>query len=234
MLQGAQTGNVLSVDPEESVETLNMQNLDGAYGMARTNIVKNIATAAGMPAKMLDNETLTEGFGEGTEDAKQIARYIDRIRLWLMPAYDFLDEIVQRRAWNDDFYASVQEQFPDEYGSVPYEQAFAEWKNSFTAVWPSLLKEPESDQVKVDETKLRGMISAVEVLIPTLDPENKARLIDWFQSNLNENRVMFSDALELDIGTLEEYLATQSINGDENGEEEPEQLNPKPKGLRSI
>ena len=34
-----------------------MQNIDGAYGMARQNILENIATSADMPAILLKQET---------------------------------------------------------------------------------------------------------------------------------------------------------------------------------
>lgn len=46
----ATNGNVISIGKDERIETLNMQNIDKAYGMARQNILENIATAANMPA----------------------------------------------------------------------------------------------------------------------------------------------------------------------------------------
>ncbi len=226
MVQLSATGNVLSIDVDEAVETLNMQNLDRAYGLARTNILKDIATAADMPAKILDNETLVEGFGEGTEDAKQIAAFVDGIRTWLGPAYDFLDDIVQRRAWNEEFFASLQDAFPDEYGSMEYAQAFHEWKNSFEATWPSLLTEPESQQVQTDDVKLKALVATVEVLLPVLDPENKAKLFEWFQGNINENKRMFTNALDLDFEALAEYEPPAGEEGEGEGSKEPEE--PKP------
>lgn len=205
MLQGAATGNVLSIGTEEDIETLNMQNVDGAGGWARGNILKNIATAADMPAVMLENETLTEGFGEGTEDAKIIARYIDGVREWLAPLYDFFDPIVMRKAWTPDFYATIQNLFPEEYGGVDFNTAFYQWVNSFEAVWPNLLKEPESEAVKVEETKHKALIETLEVLIPTLDPENKAVAVQWLADNMNENKLMFTAPLVLDYDKLAEY-----------------------------
>jgi hypothetical protein len=91
------TGQVLSIELEEAIETLNMQNLDKAFMSARGNILKNIASAAGMPASIIMQETLTEGFGEGTEDAKKEAEYLDYIRSDMDPAYAFLDRICQRK-----------------------------------------------------------------------------------------------------------------------------------------
>jgi len=65
-----------------------------------------------MPAKILLQETFAEGFGEGTEDAKYVARFIDGIREEMAPLYNFFDMIVQRRAWTPDFYKLIQEDFP--------------------------------------------------------------------------------------------------------------------------
>jgi hypothetical protein len=201
----ATNGNVISIGIDEKIETLNMQNIDGAYGMARQNILENIATSADMPAIVLKQETYAEGFGEGTEDAKLVAGFVDGIREWLNPLYVFFDRIVMYRAWNRDFYAIIQEDFP-KYRTVPYEQAFFEWQNSFSATWPSLLTEPESEKVKTDDVKLKALIATVEVLMPELDPENKGRVVQFLQDNINENKRMFTSPLDIDFDALAEYV----------------------------
>lgn len=207
MLQEAVTNNVLSIDVAESVESLNLTNIDGAGTFARSNIIKNIATAADMPAKMLDNETLVAGFGEGTEDAKNIARYIDGIREWLEPAYAFFDDIVMRRAWNADFYATIQADFP-EYADVDYKTAFYQWRNGFSAVWPSLLKNPEDD-TKAEDVRQKSIISLYQVLLPRLDPENQTRLVEWAVESSGENKALFPRPLVLDYDALGEYEPPQ-------------------------
>lgn len=205
LVKQAQTGNVLSISPEEDIETLNMQNLDGAYGMARTNILKNLATSADMPALLLENETMASGLADGTEDAKGIAHYIDRFRIEMDEIYEFFDNIVQYRAWNPDFYETIKADFPEEFGNVSYNEAFCDWRNSFVAEWPSLLTEPESEKAKSDDIKLKGIIAFVEVLMPRIDPENLATLVEWAQDNLNDNKVMFTVPLALDIEALANY-----------------------------
>ena len=221
LVKEAQTGNVLSIDPDEAIETLNMQNVDGAYGLARMNIIKNIATAASMPARILDNEVLISGFGEGTEDAKMIARYVERVREWLNPAYKFFDDIVMRRAWNPEFYASIQESYPETYRDTPYNQAFLEWKNSFKAKWPSLLIEPESERAQKDDIKLKAAIATVQVLTPFLDPENKVRVVEWFQKALNDTAELFTRDLDLDFDAMAEYQPLQQEGGEEPAEPKP-------------
>lgn len=200
----ATNGNVISIGADEKIETLNMQNVDGAYKLARTNILENIAAGDDMPAQLLNSETFAEGFGEGSEDAKKVARYIDRVRVWMSPLYDFLTPIVQRRAWNEDFYKTIQNEFP-EYRDVLYEDAFFRWQRSFAAIWPSLLTEPESEKVKTDDVRLKGVIATVEVFGPMLDPENRATLLGWAQDILNQNKFLFQSPLFLDIEKLMAY-----------------------------
>jgi len=228
-LREAKSGNVISVDKDEDVETLNMQNVDGAGTYSRTNIIKNVATAADMPAKMLDNETLVAGFGEGTEDAKNIARYIERIREWLDPLYSWFDNIVQYRAWNAEFIARMQRKYPALQGREG-KDLFSEWRESFAAEWPSLLIEPESERVKVDDVRLQATIATLQTLLPEVDPDNKATLIQWASDNINENKLLFPYSLDLDPEQIAQYQEKQAQLAQQNamsGEES--QLGPEAK-----
>ncbi|MEK7916629.1 phage portal protein [Burkholderia contaminans] len=211
MLKGAKTGNVMSIGIEESVESIDLKNIRDAAEFALNNVKKDIATSAKMPAVMLNQETLTEGFGEGTEDAKLIARFIDRVRIEMGPAYDFLDPIVMRRAWSPEFYASMQRKHPSLYGNVPYATAFMEWKNAFTATWPNLLVEPDSEKIKTDDVITKAAIACVEVMLPELDPENKATAIAWLAEVMNERKLMFSSPLEFDLEALKSYEPPQPL-----------------------
>ena len=214
LLQEARTNNVMSIDIAEDISAIDLTNIDGAGTYSRTNILKNIATSADMPAKMLENETMVSGFGEGTEDAKNLARYIDSIRQWMQPAYRFFDEVVMRRAWNEDFYEIIQREYPEEYKDVKYNDAFYRWKNSFEAEWPSLLRDPDSDS-KVEEVRQRAIISMMEILLPEMDPDNKARVIEWAVANAGENRLLFPQPLLLDYDALKEYVPPDMHPGDE-------------------
>lgn len=215
-VQQSTTGNVISIGKDEKIETLNMQNIDGAYGMARKNILENIAVSDDMPAQLLNSETFAEGFGEGSEDAKSVARYVDRVRLWMGPLYDFMTPIVQRKAWTPDFLKRVQTKYPDY--QISFEKAYFQWANSFTAVWPSLLTEPDSEKVKTDDVKLKAIIATIEVFGPMMDPENKSTLLAWAQDNLNENKIMFQTPLSLDFEALAEYVPPQPATGDAGAE----------------
>ena len=210
LLQGSRNYNVLSIHPEESIESLNLQNLDGAATMARSNILKNVAIAADMPGKLLANEAFVEGFSEGTEDAKNVAHYIDGIRGEMLPLFKFFDNVAQQRAWTPEFFATMQQEYPAAYGGMNYNTAFYEWRNSFVANWPSLLTEPESDKIKVDEIKLKATKDALETLLPMLDPENTVRAVQWFASNMNGNEQLFKTPLVIDSEQLLDFIVERT------------------------
>src|SRR5208283_1356830 len=108
-----------------------------------------------------------------------------------------------------------------------FNTAFYQWKNSFTAEWPSFLIEPESDKVKVEDVKFKAIVSILEILLPQADPENKARVVQWAADNMNENKLMFTTPLEIDAQAMAEYEppAPEMI---------PEAPEPKPKGERPL
>jgi len=228
LLKAASIGNVLETGIDDEVETLNMQNLDGAFSMARNNILRNIATAVPMPAKLLMDEAMVEGFGEGTEDAKNIARYVDRFREKMAPLYAFFDRVTQHRAWTPDYYKTIQELYPEEYGSMSYQQAFKQWQNSYRAVWPNLLKEPDSELIEVEDVKLKAVVAMLEVLIPMMDPDNKARVIQWSCDVFNGLKLLFPDPLDLDFEALSEFAETQQQEQAQQAEQMGEPKPPKP------
>lgn len=215
LLKLATTGNVISIDPDEDVTTLDMTNVDTAGRYSRDNIIRNIETSADMPAKMLDQETMVSGFGEGTEDSKRVAHYVGRIRLKLRPEYQWFDNICQYRAWNPEWYKRVIQSKYEEYKDVDFDVAFSQWRQDFIAEWPSLLIEPESEAVGVEEIKLEATVAILNVLLTVFDPENKTRLIQWAADCFGENKRLFPHELEIDWEHLEEFLEKNQEKQDE-------------------
>jgi hypothetical protein len=196
-LKTASTGNVISLAPEEAAESMNLQMLAEPYRLARENILKNIAAASNMPEYILNQENMVSVFAEGKEDGKQIARYIDGVRTEMRPLYVFFDDIVQRVAWNPDFYKGICRDFP-EYRKLGYERTFCQWRNSFDATWPSLLIEPESEQILVEDVRFKAVIGLIETMSPLLDPENRARLVGWVADEINSRKKLFTSELMID------------------------------------
>jgi hypothetical protein len=228
IVKEAETGNVINITPEEDIESLNMQNLEGPHVLARRNILENIANAVDMPVKLLTQESFAEGFGEGSEDAKAVARYMDRLRETMDPVYRFLDRVVMHRAWTPTFFKSLKKQFPEKYDKTSYKEAFYDWTNSFQAVWPSYLREPDSDQVKVDDTKMKAAIAIYQILEFSFDPENKARLIQWIADAITNNKLLYSSPLNLDYQTLLKRLEQDQKSKDEQTAAGMEADDPRP------
>lgn len=204
------TDNVISIGVDEEIKSLDLTNIEGPLMVSRKHILENIAAADDMPAIMLNAETFADGFGEGTEDAKKVAAYIESKRRWIQQLYVFMDMVTQRRAWNHEFYKIIQKKFPEEYGKKPYEEAFYQWVNSFKATWPSLIQEPESDRVRVSETKLKSLIAAAQVFLPQVDPENFVKILEWVEDNINNTRMLFTSPLAIDYESLLKYREERS------------------------
>ena len=203
---GARTNNVLSIGESEDLASLNLEHVNQAGEYSRRNILVNIATAAGQPAQFLTNETLAEGFGEGTEDAKQIAQYIDRVRIEANPAFEFMDNIVHHRAWNPVFYQEVQRRFPERYGNVPYKVAFQEWRDAWSPKWPNLLTEPDSEKAKASQAKLDSATKLAQaILTANPGPETKAAVCTWLADIANDEKEFYTSPLLIDADAIAEY-----------------------------
>ena len=216
MLKRGKTGEVLQIGENDGIESIDLSTLEKPLDSARNHILENIAAAADMPAIILNSETFAQGFGEGTEDARSVAVYIDNIREWLEPLYDYFIRICQYRAWSIEFFQSLRADFPELQNT--YSVYFASWINSFEYRWPSSLKEPESEKVKVDEIRFKAIVSMMEVLLPqtNTDDENRALLIEWAQNNANANESLFPHRLDLDIDSLKANRPQQP-QGEEPG-----------------
>ncbi|SAU13233.1 anti-CBASS protein Acb1 family protein [Klebsiella pneumoniae] len=216
MLKRGKTGEVLQIGDGDNIESIDLSNLEKPLDSARKHILENVAAAADMPAIILNSETFAQGFGEGTEDARAVAVYIDNIREWLDQLYAFFIRVCQYRAWSIEFFQSLRADFPDLKNT--YSLYFASWINNFEYRWPSPLKEPESEKVKVDEIRFKAIVSMLEVLLPQVntDDENRSLLIEWAQTNANANESLFPQRLDLDIDSLK-VNRPQQPQGEEPG-----------------
>jgi hypothetical protein len=229
MLKSAIVGSVLNIGIEEEIESLNLQNIDTSARSARKNILENIAAAAGMPAKLVNSETLAVAFAEGEEDAKAIARFIDKLRESMQPLYDYFNRIVQFRAWNIDFFNTIKADYK-EYAGKTYNEALMEWSNHFLSVWPSLLTEPDSEKIKVANVKLRAIIALMDTLLPMADPVSKEMLIESAVDNFNDMKILFPTPFKIDAKKMakysEEQVQEQAKAGQQPGQKAPSNKKP--------
>lgn len=204
LLKVGENGEVLSIGEDDDVFSIPLMNVDASLAASRQNIIDDIAAGAPMPSLLISAKSFAQARGDGTEDAKSVAQFIDGIRRWMRPLYDYFDTICMYRAWTPEFYETIQNDYP-EYKGIPYETAFADWRNSFFASWPSFLKEPESEQIEVEKVTFEAALGLFRELSGQVDPENRARLAEWLQDNMNSKRKLFSAPLDLDLEALAQY-----------------------------
>lgn len=216
LLQEAQTGNVLSIQPDEDISSINLQNTDKAMTVARDNIIANIAAASDVPSLLLKDEAFTNGFGEGKEDSKAVVQYIEGIRQDMSKLFEFFDKIVMHRAWNREFFDGLKNAHPEHFADVSYESFFYDCKDKFWAEWPSLLEEPESQIVKRAADKLKAMSDVMMATLPALDPVNKSRVMQWFVDNVNDIPELFTTPMTFDADLMAEYVPPEQLTYDQN------------------
>ena len=212
--------NVLSIGIEETIESVNLLNLEGPAKLARDNILKNIATGSDMPAALLDQETFARGMAEGDNDAKNIAQYINGIREDMQPLYDFFDNICMRRAWNRAFYEAAKNEFAG-LDNISYENALYGWMTDFSATWQSFLDEGMEERGQAMMAKFTQMRETAALLLPMLDPENKAEMVRWLADNMNADEETFSIQLTFDYEALQSYEPS-SIDSAPDADDEPD------------
>jgi len=215
LLKEAVVGNVLNIGTDEDIESLDLANIDTAARSARKNILEN-------------SETLAVAFAEGEEDAKAIARFIDRLRETMQPLYDYFTRIVQFRAWNYEFYETLKADHKD----LPktYNEAFVEWTNHFICSWPSLLTEPDSEKIKVANVKLRSIIALMDTLLPMADPESMEMLIESAVDNFNDMKILFPTPFKIDAKKMAKFAEDQAAEEKENNKKAAELGGGKPGG----
>ena len=234
-LKSGNTGQVLGIGVNEEIETLNFTNLEAPYKLVRENILKNIASATGMPASIIAQETLTEGFGEGTEDFKKEVQFLNYIRKDMEPAYAFMDRIVMHKAWTLEFFETLKADYP-ELRTMDFETWFFNSQQAFTAEWPNLNEEPDSEKSEMEDVQMKSAIALAEVMLPELDPANKAKVIVWLSENCNEREALFASKLVLDEDELQTYLEENKEKQEEammNTGEDKEPKEPRPFSVAS-
>lgn len=229
LLKEAVTDEVLQVDVDDEIESLNLQNIDGAHKLARDNIIANISAGSDVPAIIIKDEAFAEGFSDGDNDMMNVVQFINGVRVQMKPLYDFFTRIVQYRAWNEAFFKTLQEKHADLLSGRNYKAWFFETRDLFEAKWPSLIQEPEGEKTERNSKKLKAVSDLFKVLAPGLDPENGARLRQWIVDAVNDMPELFTSIMEFDqeafadnAAEMQKQLAAaaqQGTPGEPGGEE---------------
>lgn len=201
----ARNSGVISVGENEDIESLNLQNIDKALNAARDNIISNIATGSDVPAILLKEEAFSKGFSEGSEDSKAISQYIDGVRQQIEPVMDYFEKLVQCIAWNEEFFNSLKNDFPDIIAD-DYKTTFYMWRREFTAKWQELVEESPDKRRESDSKVVQQAVAVYAALAPTLDPVNRATLADWVAGVANGTQTYGDLPLIIDTEALANYI----------------------------
>lgn len=205
LLKEGYNGNVLSIGINDSIESLNFTNIDGAMTTARDNIISDIAASTDEPAILLKDESFAKGLATGEEDMKGVALHIGGLRTKMNPLHAYFDKITQYRAWNVEFFTALQAEFPDDLSGKDYRSWFYEVVDRFETAWPDFIVEEESVKTERNAKKVDAVQKLVATVAPLLDPVNKAALISWAAEILNDMPELFRASLVIDQDALAAY-----------------------------
>ncbi|OZU57558.1 anti-CBASS protein Acb1 family protein [Salmonella enterica] len=211
----AQNKGVLSIGKDEDVTSLNLQNIDGALNAARDNIIADIAAGSDVPAIIIKEEAFSNGFGEGKEDSKAISQYIDGVRQQIEPVMDYFERLVQYIAWNEEFYQSLKNDYPDII-TDDYKTTFYQWRREFTATWQELVEESPDQRRESDSKVIQQAAGLYAVVVPQLDPENRAAVTEWLASLVNSTQTYGEAPLIIDVDALANYEPPKQETPDGN------------------
>lgn len=205
LLKLARTGGVLNIGEDDSIESLNMQNIDGAMKEARNNIISDIASGSDVPAILIREEMFSKGWSEGSEDSKAISQYIDGVRKQIDPVMNYFERLVQYIAWSEEFFNSLKNDFPDII-TENYQTTFFQWRREFKATWQELVDESPDKRRESDSKVVQQATALYTALSPTLDPENRAVVADWVSGVVNGTQTYGDFPLLIDSEALANYI----------------------------
>lgn len=211
-LKRAKTGGVLSVGQNDAIESLNLQNIDGAMKTARENIIASIAMSCDIPARLIQDEAFALGFSDGTEDSKAVAQYIEGVRNGMNDVFGFFEKFVQSVAWSEDFFEALKAEFPGDIDGE-YTENFWRWRSSFTAKWEELTQESPQARQEAESKLVDNTAKLFTALMPVLDGDNRATLCVWVADIVNTLESTKSTPLMLDEGKIAEYEPPSMMPG---------------------
>ncbi|WP_342656836.1 DUF1073 domain-containing protein [Pantoea sp. RSPAM1] len=195
---------VLSIGTKDDIESLNLQNIDKALSTARDNIISDISAGSDVPAILIKEEAFSNGFGEGKEDSKAISQYVDGVRQLIEPVMDYFERLVRYIAWNEDFYTSLKNDYPDII-TEDYQTTFRMWEREFDAGWQELVEESPDKRRESDSKVVQQAGVLFSIMAPQLDPENRAMAAEWLASVTNATETYGDSPMIIDKEALSKY-----------------------------
>lgn len=180
--------SVVSVGLKDSVENLQFDHVEDAM-KARQAIIEDIASGAGVPSKLLLEDSFASLMSSGSEDFKAVIQWIEAYqRNELEPWIKYLWRVILARVTTEQKYYEYQAK-ETELSGVMHSQALTDWMDSMQIQWPTLIPQTEEEK---QESKAKKLESITTVYQTTKDT-------DWFVGEVN--------ALELFTMPVNEFEA---------------------------
>ncbi len=136
---------------------------------------------------------------------------------------DYFERLVQYIAWNEEFYQSLKNDYPDII-TDDYKTTFYQWRREFTATWQELVEESPDKRRESDSKVIQQAIALFSAVSPQVDPENRAVVTEWLASLVNATQTYGEAPLIIDVDALANYEPPKQETPDGNfqpgGEEE--------------
>ncbi|WP_304354241.1 phage portal protein [Brachyspira innocens] len=199
ILQQKQSGEVISISADSSLEDFPISNLSGlieAINKLEDDITKALNDT---PASILFDKSLSNGFSEGDKDKETEISIIESFREnKLTPLYELTDYYVMLKAWDSNFIDEMRSIYSN-YEDKSNIEIFRDWAESFTFKYGNLFPEPESLIQENNAKKLDNLLKVQQLGANIADIEEE----------LNESEI-FKNEMELE---------PQGMGGMENEEE---------------
>ncbi len=218
LLKEAVTDQVLQIDVDDVIESLNLQNTDKAMTTARDIIIADIAVGSDVPAIVIKDEAFAQGFANGDQDMMRVVQFVNAVRQQMGGVYAYLSRIVRYRAWTPELFEVLKAKYPDAIGDRNYKAWFFECCDRFEAKWPSLIQESQGETTERNAKKLKAVSDLFKVMSPGLDPENGARLRQWMVDAINDMPELFTSIMEFDPDAFADYTPPMPAAGGAPGE----------------
>lgn len=208
ILQQKQSGEVISISADSSLEDFPISNLSGlieAVNKLEDDITKALNDT---PASILFDKSLSNGFSEGDKDKETEISIIESFREnKLTPLYELTDYYVMLKAWDSNFIDEMRSIYSN-YEDKSDIEIFRDWAESFTFKYGNLFPEPESLIQENNAKKLDNLLKAQQLGANIADIEEELNESEIFRNEMsldNPPQMEEGDTEEEDDTALDQY-----------------------------
>lgn len=184
-LKNLDAESVVSVGAKDSIENLQFDHVEDAM-KARQAIIEDIASGAGIPSKLLLEDSFASLLSSGSEDYRAVVQWIEAYqRKEIEPLLRYMWRVLATRVITEQKFAEYQAAEPELSGTL-HSEALNDWLQQMEVEWPKLI--PQTEQ-ELQESKAKKLDSIQSVYETTKD-------VDWYVSEVNALGLFVTDVTD--------------------------------------